>query len=358
MNRQPPPIPNRSVPASANGADAVEVLAPGRLHLGFIDLGAALGRRFGSIGLAVEDLGTRVRAEFAPEWQSHGHDAGRALRYARQLAAAWSLDRPMSVVVDQAPPAHAGLGSGTQLAMAVGVAMARLTGRIDGAPEIAALLGRGARSGIGIGAFDSGGFLVDGGRADGTVAPPVVSRLSVPENWRVVLLFDDSHRGLHGEAERRAFSALPPFPESAAAHLSHRVLMQILPALAEADLGVFGEGIATVQRIVGDHFAPAQGGRYTSARVAMALAWLESEGISGVGQSSWGPTGFALTANQAEAERLVAALTRRFGGSQGLRFSVHAPRNRGACIRMAGQGFHARASASEPAPALRLAASR
>ena len=34
----------------------------------------------------------------------------------------------------------------------------------------------------------------------------------------------------------------------------------------------FGPSITEVQRIVGDHFAPAQGGRFASSRVADVLA--------------------------------------------------------------------------------------
>ncbi|MGH6945016.1 MAG: beta-ribofuranosylaminobenzene 5'-phosphate synthase family protein, partial [Geminicoccaceae bacterium] len=49
---------------------AVTVCAPARLHLGFLDLHGGLGRRFGSIGLTLEDIATRLRATPAGETQA------------------------------------------------------------------------------------------------------------------------------------------------------------------------------------------------------------------------------------------------------------------------------------------------
>jgi predicted sugar kinase len=68
-----------------------------------------------------------------------------------------------------------------------------------------------------------------------------------------------------------------------------------------------------MQERLGDHFAPAQGGRYTSSRVAEAASFLAGHGAHGCGQSSWGPTGFAFAASDAEARRLADALARETG---------------------------------------------
>ena len=97
-----------------------------------------------------------------------------------------------------------------------------------------------------------------------------------------------------GQAEVAAFKSLPQFPSESAEKLCRHVLMQALPALAEADLVSFGQAIKQLQEVSGDYFAPVQGGRYASAKVASLLAWLESQGVPCVGQSSWGPTGFAI----------------------------------------------------------------
>ena len=85
--------------------------------------------------------------------------------------------------------------------------------------------------------------------------------------------------------------------------------MQALPALAEARLDAFGAAITEIQATVGDHFAPAQGGRFSSPVVASALERLGALGAACRGQSSWGPTGFVVAASAAEAAGWVATLT-------------------------------------------------
>jgi beta-ribofuranosylaminobenzene 5'-phosphate synthase len=106
--------------------------------------------------------------------------------------------------------------------------------------------------------------------------------------------------------------------------------MRVLPALATRDLSAFGGGIAEIQRRVGDHFAPFQGGgRFTSPAVAEALALLEEDGVAGPGQSSWGPTGFAFLPSDEAARRAVERLDAR---ASGLHFRVTCGRNRGADI--------------------------
>ena len=316
----------------------VRVTAPARLHLGFLDLDGSLGRRFGSIGLTLEAPATVVSLRPAPADLATGPDCGRAARHLATLREAWDVQAPLALTVEQAIPAHAGLGSGTQLGLAVGQALAALHGLAATPEGVASILDRGARSGIGVAAFAQGGFLVDGGKApDDTAPPPVTARLAFPESWRVLLIQDAAARGVHGAAEKAAFEKLPAFPATRAAHLCHLVLMRLLPGIAGADLDAAGAAIGEIQRVVGDHFAPFQGGgRFTSPRVAGALAWLEAEGVAGLGQSSWGPTGFALLPDRSTAERLAAGAEERFGGT-GLVFRVVAGRNRPGGIEIVGR---------------------
>jgi beta-RFAP synthase len=192
------------------------------------------------------------------------------------------------------------------------------------------LTGRGARSGIGIGTFEQGGLLVDGGRGGDTLVPPLLVRLPFPEDWRLLLIFDRDRAGISGDHERSAFAELPEFPAGRAARLCRLVLMQLLPALTERDLHGFGSALGELQRTVGEHFASAQGGRYSSPAVAAALDWLQQQGVVGTGQSSWGPTGFALCADQARGERLLHALRARRDRS--LEFALCRACNHGAEI--------------------------
>ncbi len=289
------------------GSNSVTVSVPARLHFGFLDLNGGLGRRFGSIGLAVSGLRTRVAIAPARQFQVGGPDNARAGRYVETLYDALKLRGACRVEIMEAIPAHAGLGSGTQLAIALAAGIRRLNGLPLDIRGDAVRLGRGGRSGIGIALFGAGGVVVDGGRADELRAAPVVSRIPFPDAWRVLLVLDRARNGVHGEDESAAFSRLPVFPADDAAHICRLVLMRALPSLAEADLAGFAAAIKEMQQILGAYFAPLQGGAsFTSPDVAAALQLLESEGALGIGQSSWGPTGFAFTASREEAERLAA----------------------------------------------------
>ncbi len=313
----------------------VSVRAPARLHMGFVDLHGGLGRRYGGLGLALDRLFTRIRLEPASDVTAEGPDAVRAARYATEAAKRFGLPGGFRITVEEVIPPHAGLGSGTQLALAVGAGMAKLSGLGVRTAEIAAALGRGGRSGLGIGLFDQGGFVVDGGTAGNGAPPPVVARLPFPPEWRLLLVFDRAREGVHGEAEIEAFAALPRFPQADAAELCRLVLMGALPGLAETDLDAFGDAVGRIQARVGDHFAEAQGGRFMSPGVARVLEWLVSRGLAGVGQSSWGPTGFAVCPSAPVADRLMAEADRRFGCELGLEFAVARGSNEGARVETA-----------------------
>lgn len=307
----------------------IRVQAPARLHLGFLDLNGGLGRRYGSIGLALDAPATHLRLEAGAGLSASGPGAERALGLARRLVAALRLVPRAHIEVEQAIPDHVGLGSGTQLAMALGVGLASLHQRAMDARSVAQCAERGARSGIGIGTFEHGGFVVDGGRGPDTDTPPLIARTVFPQQWRVLLVFDQRGQGLHGQQEVAAFRALPEFPAAAAAHLCRLVLMQMLPALAESDLSAFGAAITELQQRVGDHFAPAQGGRFTSPSVSEALQWLGANGAAGLGQSSWGPTGFCFVDDEVQAEALACEARVRFANRPELQFRIAKARNHG-----------------------------
>ena len=308
--------------------NAVRVRAPARLHFGFLDLHGGLGRRFGSIGLAIDTPALQLKASAAPRASAKGTDAERIRAYLLAAAAHLDVSDAAAIEVEEAIPPHAGFGSGTQLALAVAAALARLNRRAFSAAEFADVLDRGNRSGVGLAAFTEGGLIVDGGRDDSGAPPPVVSRVPWPEAWRVVLILDEGTTGVHGGRESDAFRDLPPFDEVEAAEICRITLMQVLPAAVTVDPAAFGSGITAIQKRIGDHFAPQQGGRYASPAVAEMLEAVAARGVPGYGQSSWGPTGFAIAASEREANDLVAALER----PGRLRFVIARGRNEGASV--------------------------
>jgi len=307
----------------------VQVVAPARLHFGFIDLHGGLGRCFGSLGMAIDRPTLRLRARRAARTEVSGGGAERVERALAAMRETFGIRSPVQIQVDESIPAHAGLGSGTQLALACARAVCMLNGVEASIPELARCLERGARSGIGSGVFEHGGFVVDGGRGSLDLPPPVISRLAFPEDWRVLLLFDPTRTGLHGEREAAAFRDLPRFPERRAEQLARSVLMSLLPALAERRIGEFGAALTELQQAIGDHFAPAQGGRYASTKVEAALARLAVRGVAAYGQSSWGPTGFAIVDSQQAADEAHKFLL-ELPEAQGLSIQLVRGCNRGA----------------------------
>ncbi len=326
---------------AAGGGATAEVATTARLHLGFLDLEGALGRRFGSVGLSLDQPATVLRlahadTDGAATDRVDGPDGARALAMLGTARAALGIGAAHRLQVRSAMPAHAGLGSGTQLALAVAAALRRLHGLPADTRADARSLGRGRRSGVGIGLFDQGGLVVDGGPGAGGALPPILARLPVPDGWRVILVLDRAGAGLSGAGETAAFAQLPPMPATDPGALCRLVLMQLLPALAEADLPRFGDALTRMQERLGDHFAPAQGGsRFSSRPVGAAVAALGARGATGLGQTSWGPTGFAFVAGDTAARRLADELAacQEF---RGLDFQVCRTLNRAASVAMVG----------------------
>jgi predicted sugar kinase len=149
----------------------------------------------------------------------------------------------------------------------------------------------------------------------------------------VLLIFDDDVKGLAGASESAAFDTLPDFSAHDAEALTRRIAQGALPAIASGDFATFSQEVGFLQASMGAYFAPAQGGAYASPRVADSLAFLRSEGIVGLGQSSWGPTGFAFVASQREGEDLLGRLRAQIS-HRGLSFALAQGRNEGAKIEI------------------------
>jgi beta-RFAP synthase len=312
--------------------DRITVTVPARLHLGFLDLNGGLGRQFGSIGLAITDLKTSLTVRRAKSSEFSGPQNDRVRQYLEIMQRSLALEEDHAVSVAQTVPAHVGLGSGTQLALAIATGLRRLHNLPLDVEADALKLGRGARSGIGIGLFRRGGFVVDGGHGAAAAAPPIISHMTFPDDWRILIVLDPLHRGVHGAEEVTAFARMAPMSDTEAAHLCRLVLMKVLPAVAEHDMPSFGAAIRQLQQRLGSYFAPAQGGSpFTSRAIAAVLATLEAAGAHGIGQSSWGPTGFAFASSAEEADRLMA-VARRCAHSEDLDIRICQGLNRGAEI--------------------------
>lgn len=307
----------------------VRVEAPARLHLGMLAVAGDGGRRFGGLGVSVSRPSVVLEAQRADELSVEGADADRALTFARRCRDALGLEGGAHLRVVEAIPPHVGLGSGTKLALAVAQALVVLHGRIDGAPALAQAVGRAARSAVGMWTFALGGLVVEGGVRAGAERPaPLLMRHEVPDEWRIVVVVPSAEPGLSGVAEAQAFGRLVPSAERSAA-IAQLVLTSLLPALVERDLEEFGGALTRVQQLVGDAFAPVQGGRFHPRAGPLVDALLRG-GAAGAGQSSWGPAVYGVVGSEAAGRELARRMEDVVGGEGGV--ELVAFDNRGARV--------------------------
>ncbi len=317
---------------SENSGRTIRVRAPARLHFGFFDLHGGLDRLFGSVGVSLEEIATEIEVSEAQEMSASGPGAERALAYAERVLAKLNIRKAINIDVQQAIPEHAGLGSGTQMALATGVAINALFDTGLEIEKIAALLSRGHRSGIGIATFRHGGLVVDGGRSADTEVPPVISRLHFPGNWRFVLVLDRAKKGVHGQQELQAFDKLGQMQESVSGELCRLLLVRALPALVEHNCEAFGSAISVIQQRMGEYFASAQSGVFSSRAVEDVIRRLQHEGALGVGQSSWGPTGFALFDSETEAYQALKQTRSQLTSHNPVEMIICRAKNTGATV--------------------------
>lgn len=275
--------------------------APGELH----------PRSYGGAGLMIANPSLHISAEPAQYWKATGPGADRALEFieACRRALASSVCPPLHFRIVSMPPAHAGLGSGTQLGLAIARLMAEGAGLRDVSEvELAGWVHRGRRSALGIHGFRHGGFLVEAGKHDAASISPLAIRLNFPSDWPIVVVNPEGQSGLSGAQEAEAFRQLEarPYPAGETERLCRLLLLAAVPALVERDFQSFVRAIYEYNRRVGECFAAVQGGVYSHPGTAQMLQTLLERGYDGVGQSSWGPSAYIFC----EDEDRAAAATR------------------------------------------------
>lgn len=335
---------------------SIEILSHARLHFGLMEICPGEPHCYGGIGLMVEEPSSSIGGclgdcsgvdglsiEAEPYWRN------RVLQGVNHWLRGRSSSRlPVTTIrVQRAPEPHVGLGSGTQFACSlVGLleAAARVSMRSESAqpswggddpsapirsasigvgdlfPDASSLArtsGRGKRSFIGMEGFLRGGMIWDQGQADGIESGQVDRRrtrsYAFPSAWRVMLLSDRSYVGDSGLQEVSLFEQCARSPNRHRADMLRLVQDELLPALEVEDFEGCSRAIGRYGALAGEIFKPAQGGIYRSQAIAELVETAQSLGCMGVGQSSWGPTVFAIALDDEHAEWLSERLRDRFG---------------------------------------------
>ena len=199
------------------------------------------------------------------------------------------------------------------------------------ATELARCTGRGERSAVGTYGFVHGGLIVDGGKEDGQLLGSLRTQVVIPSDWRVVLIRSSAEAGLSGRREVSAFRSLPTAIPQMTSQLQQIVVSQMLPALTRHDCTCFGEAVYQFGKTSGTMFSKIQGGPFASTAIERLVDEIREFGVAGAGQSSWGPTVFAITQSEAEAWQLANWL-RAKDGMASASIRVATPNNQGASI--------------------------
>ena len=281
----------------------VKITTPSRLHFSLLDLNGALGRIDGGFGLTIADPNFQIIAERSTDIDvSTSGYRERAITVLQRLQQTYPFPG-IKLTFESEIPTHSGFGSGTQLALGIAQAVNLLYEFGLNAQQLAQAVGRGGTSGIGIAAFDTGGFIVDGGHrfpedkasflpssAVGDILPPpILLRYPFPELPLLIVMPNCSR--IYGDKEIELFRTLCPQPEWVAQKLSHILLLQILPALVEGDMYNLGKALNNIQTFGWKRVEiDAQG-----AELQSTLNFLQDSRAFGAGVSSWGPAICVIT---------------------------------------------------------------
>ncbi|MGB9926971.1 MAG: beta-ribofuranosylaminobenzene 5'-phosphate synthase [Methanosarcina sp.] len=314
----------------------IKITTPCRLHMTLIDMNGEIGRMDGGAGLTLSSPNIKITAEEAENVSIEGLQ-GFADRMKKAAETVLPEGKGIRIDVKETIPAHVGFGSGTQSALAAAAAVNELYGLGKSVRELAYAVKRGGTSGIGVTAFEKGGFVVDGGHkfkdkgaflpsAASRVPPgPVLFREDFPD-WDMVVAIPNE-KGMHDQDEINVFKQFCPLPIEEVREIAHVVLMQMMPAVVEEDIENFGAAVNHVQNV---GFNKRESLIWPDF-VKDIASFMRSQ-TYGAGVSSFGPVVYSFVDNKAEGRQLQAEVKKMLDKSVGGSVMLTKAKNTGAEI--------------------------
>jgi beta-ribofuranosylaminobenzene 5'-phosphate synthase len=324
----------------------VYVKSPSRLHFTLIDLNGELGRIDGGVGVALNFPNVILEASKANTIIVEGLKPDKVKRLAEKFVKTINIKEGFKINVKKVIPSHVGLGSSTQLSLSIASALAKLFNIKVDVKRLAEIMGRGGTSGIGIAAFQYGGFIVDGGhpfkkgkkgkkaflpsRASKASPPPIIVKYDFPLDWLFVIAIPNISKGFYGKREVEAFRAICPTPSIEAEKTSRLILMKMLPALKEFNIKEFGEALTDLQNISDIKKS------LIHPIAKKCIEKMLENGAYGAGQSSWGPSIYGLVKGKHQAEKLTKTIKSFIDEEVGGEVFYSSVNNKGATIKILG----------------------
>ncbi|MBN1217214.1 MAG: hypothetical protein JXA99_17470 [Candidatus Lokiarchaeota archaeon] len=326
----------------------IRITTPCRIHLSLIDENGYTGRVDGGIGLMLDQPNVIFEASnSATEFKIEAHKYYRESidiineKASKVFKKYYINNKNFYFNLKQYYPSHVGLGSKTQLSLAVATSISKLKNLEINQRELTKIVERGGTSGIGWKGFFSGGFILDAGHDFGigkekesflpssasSSADPALTILQykIPENWRFVLIIPNVKKGVYGDEEVSVFKKYTPIPKQEVNEVSHQILMKIIPGLIKNDLECFGEGLKCIQSI-GFKKIEIQ---LQNEIVKNLLKFIDSYGAKAYGMSSFGPSVIVIVDSNSQAKKMLHAVKEHLKDIGG-HYYISEPNNTGA----------------------------
>jgi len=326
----------------------IKVITPSRLHFSLIDLCGDLQRVDGGVGVALNRPNVILESELLPNSDiivNDGLSSEIIYDIAKNVMEKLEIDGGIKFNLVSSYPSHVGLGSKTQLSLAVAFSINYLFTKRKTIFDLATIVKRGGTSGIGVNAFQKGGFILDAGhslgedrqknsflpsRASNAPPPPALVRYTVPEDWYFVIAIPRNCNEIEGTKELNIFQKYCPISKEDVGSVCRLILMVLLPSLYQKDIQAFGRGLSELQTI---GFKNVEVDLQPTF-IKELIQFMVKNGAYGSGISSFGPATYGIVDGLEKArflEQKTKKFLEKFGGgriyianvnNEGMRFEI------------------------------------
>ncbi|MDG2469831.1 MAG: hypothetical protein P8M80_11165 [Pirellulaceae bacterium] len=316
-------------------SECILVNAPSRLHFGLFGGESHHGTSFGGVGAMIDEPGIELQLSPSSKRIYAGQQVSRLQAFTEQWIQFVGIQPESEVRIElkQAAGSHIGLGTGTQLGLSVAAALFQhYYEEIPGIDQLALSVQRGKRSAVGTHGFLHGGLIVDRGKKESDALAQMDLHLPFPPGWCFVLIKTAADQGLSGAAEDTVFDSNWTGTSHRRRELVELAQSVMVPAVLNSDFAGFSQSIQRFGELSGDYFSRIQGGPYNGPRITEMVDKIRRYDVDGVGQSSWGPTVYALLPSRVEANLLMDELGEYLLPNEWMTVAI--PSENGAAVRV------------------------
>ena len=305
---------------SEKSLNEVKIVANSRLHFGFLNLKSSSPYSYGGMGLSIAKHPTILRVSRASKFESNLKKTLRDKIFT--FLCNNSLSKKIRIDCIESPQKHIGLGTGTQLILAIEEAISKFY-RFN---ENINFFKRNYRSGVGINSYKNGGFIVDSPK-NNLLTNEIIFKAKFPKEWKIILLFDSKAKGLHGSTENRFFSADTTI--SLRKKLSDLTLNEIIPSIIYKDFDTFARSLTKFQDLNSLFYSSVQKSNYLSQDIAKVIKKVSMKFNVAAGQSSWGPTSYMLIESKNIQNGIISILDNIISMYNNLSYEIVPAKNSG-----------------------------